>query len=127
MKKIILTFGIFLAGIFFVNAQDKTDAKATKLVSRLTQVCSLTPDQVSKVQPLAVDFIKAHEANKQQYANDPVGLKSANKATIASYKAKLDAILTADQQQKLKEANAQRRANRKAGQGADTQSDVQQQ
>lgn len=127
MKKLLLTFGIFLAGIFFVNAQDKTDAKATKLVNRLTQICSLTSDQVSQVQPLAVEFIKAREANKQQYANDSQGLKTANRATTKSYKVKLDAILTSDQQEKLKEANAQRRANMKAKQGpGTTQSDDQQ-
>jgi Spy/CpxP family protein refolding chaperone len=115
MKKFILIAGIFLAGVFFANAQDKTDAKATKLVNRITQICSLTPDQVTKVQPLAEEFIKAREANKQQYANDPDGLKNANKATTKSYKAKLDAIITPEQQQKLKEANEQRKAKMKNG------------
>jgi hypothetical protein len=117
MKKLLLTFGIFLAGIVFVNAQDKTEAKATKMVNRITQVCGLTPDQVAKIQPLAESFIKTREANKQQYANDPTGLKSANKANNQSYKAQLNTILTADQQQKLKDYMAQQRANRKAKQG----------
>jgi hypothetical protein len=120
MKKLLLTFGIFLAGIVFVNAQDKTNAKATKLVDHLTQVCGLTPDQVAKVQPLAVSFITAREANKQQYANDPTGLKSANKANNQNYKAQLSAILTADQQQKLKDYMAQQRAKRKTAQGEES-------
>lgn len=124
MKKLILTFGIFLAGIFFVSAQDKA---ATKLVNHLTQVCGLTPDQVSKIQPIAEDFIKTRRANKQQYANSPDSLKMANKANTKNYKSQLNAILTADQQQKLKEANAQRRANRKAAQGeGDTENNPQQ-
>jgi hypothetical protein len=122
MKKLILTFGIFLAGIFFVNAQDKPD-RATNLVNHLTQICSLTPDQVSKVQPLAEDFFKSRDANKQQYANDPDGLKTANRATNKDYKTKLYAILTPDQQEKLKEANEQRRAKMKAAGSTTTNTD----
>ena len=117
MKKLILTFGILLAGIVFVNAQDKTDAKATKLVNNLTTVCGLTPDQVAKIQPLAEGFIKTREANRQQYANDPAGLKSANKTNNQNYKSQLQSILSADQQQKLKDYMAQKRAGKKAGQG----------
>jgi hypothetical protein len=118
MKKLILTFGIFLAGIFFVNAQDKG---AAKLVDRLTQVCSLTPDQASKMQPIAEDYAKTRKANKQQYASDPAGLKAANKAANKNFKAQRDAILTPDQQQKLKAYNAQKRAGKQGGQGGEDQ------
>lgn len=111
MKKIILTFGIFLAGVFLVNAQDKA---ATKLVDHLTQVCGLTPDQVSKLQPIAEDYIKARRANRQQYANSPDSLRMANKANNKNYKAQLNTILTPDQQQKLKDYNEKQRAERRA-------------
>jgi len=124
MKKLILTFGIFLAGIFFVNAQAQPD-RATKLINRITQICNLTPDQVTKAQPLAEQFFKDRDANKQQYANDPAGLKTANIATRKDYKTKLYAILTPDQQQKLKAANEQRKANMKNGTSTGNQEDDQ--
>jgi len=113
MKKLILTFSILLAGLVMVNAQDKTNAKATKLVDRINQACGLTSDQVSKLQPIAESYIKAREANKQQYANDPASLKSANKTNNQNYKAQLSSILTPDQQQKLKDYMTQQRAQRK--------------
>lgn len=119
MKKLILTFGVFLAGIFFVNAQDKTD-KATKLMNNITKICSLTPDQVTKIKPITEGFIKTQEANKQQYANDPNGLTAANKASMKDYKTKLDAILTPEQEEKLKEANQARKAKMKAAQTGKT-------
>lgn len=103
-----------LASLMLVNAQDKTDAKATKLVNRISQACTLTPDQVSKLQPIAESYIKAREANKQQYANDPAGLKSADKTNNENYRTQLKTILTPDQQQKLKDYMAQQRANRKS-------------
>lgn len=112
MKKLILTFSILLASFMVGKAQDNTTAKATKLVNHINQVCGLTPDQVSKLQPIAESYIKAREANKQQYANDPAGLKSANRTNNQNYKAQLKTILTPDQQQKLKDYMAQQRANR---------------
>ena|ERR1700743_2362054 len=117
MKKLILTFSILLASLMLVNAQDKTTAKATKLVNHLTQVCGLTSDQVAKIQPLAESYIKTREANKQQYANDPAGLKNANKANNQSYRAQLKTILTPDQQQKLKDYMAQHRGKKSGEKG----------
>ena len=126
MKKLILTFSILLAGLVMVNAQDKTAAKATKLVNRINQACGLTPDQVSKLQPIAESYIKTREANKQQYANNHDSLKSANKANNQNYKAQLNAILIPDQQTKLKAYNAQQRANKKSEKGASQEGDEQQ-
>jgi len=118
MKRLILTFSILLASLVMVNAQDKATAKATKLVNHLTQVCGLTPDQVSKLQPIAESYIKTKEANKQQYANDPAGLKSANRTNNQNYKGQLNTVLTPDQQQKLKDYMAQQKANRKSSGGS---------
>jgi len=123
MKKVILTFGIILAGIFCANAQDKATAK---MVDHLTQVCQLTPDQVSKVQPIVANYISARKANKEKYASDPDGLKGADKAANKEYKSQLNAILTPDQIQKLKDYNAQRRAARKGQQSGDDQDGGQQ-
>jgi len=111
MKKLILTFGIFLAGILCVTAQDKGTAK---MVDHINQVCGLTPDQVSKVQPIVENYEKARKANKQQFANDPAGLKGANKSARENYKSQLKAVHTPDQQAKMKAYNEQ---HKKGGQG----------
>lgn len=91
MKKLILTLGIFLAGIVFVNAQDKA---ANKIVSKMTEVCSLSQDQVAKVQPIVEDYVNARKANKQQYGSDPAALKNANKSINKEYREKLKTVLT---------------------------------
>lgn len=109
MKKLILTFGLFLAVIFVVNAQDKSDKVTTKMVNHITQVCGLSDDQVAKVQPIVADFVKTRIANKQQYANDPAGLKAANKTNRENYISQLKTVLTADQIEKLKNDRASRK------------------
>jgi len=116
MKKLILTFGIFLAGIVFVNAQDAAANKTTKVLNHITEVCGLTPDQVSKVQPVVADYVKTRMANKAQYASDAKRLKAANQAAGRNYQTQLKATLTPDQFQKLKEARAQHQANKQGGQ-----------
>jgi hypothetical protein len=121
MKKLILTFSILLAGLVTVNAQDKTAAKATKMVNHINQACGLTSDQVSKLQPIAENYIKTREANKQQYANDSASLRNANKISNQNYKTQVNAILTPDQQQKLKDYMAQQRANRKSQKEGDNE------
>jgi hypothetical protein len=121
MKRLILTFSILLAGLVMVNAQDKTTEKATKLVNHLNQVCGLTSDQVSKLQPIAESYIKTREANKQQYANDPAGLKSADRTNNQNYKAQVKAILTPDQQQKYQDYMAQQKAQRQSKKSSGTE------
>ncbi len=113
MKKLVLTFGIFLAGIFYVNAQDKG---TSKMMDHLTQVCQLTPDQVSRVQPIVENYEKAKKANKTQFANDPSSLKGANKTAKENYKNQLKAVLTPEQMEKLKAANAQHKGGKNGGQ-----------
>jgi hypothetical protein len=117
MKKLILTFGIFLAGVFYINAQDKATIKANKMVDHLNEVIGLSPDQVAKIQPLAEDFVKAREANRQQYAGDVNGRKSADKTAHENYKAQLKTILSPQQIEKLRVYNSQQKANKKGESG----------
>jgi len=114
MKKLILTFGIFLAGVVFVNAQitappNAANSPSQKMITHLTQVCSLTPDQTVKIKPIADAVVKAHQENKQKYANNPEGLKNANKSVNESFKTQLKAILTPDQMAKFTADMAQRK------------------
>ena len=117
MKRIILIAGICLVSIVGIQAQQTTaktaptlDQKVDKMMKTLTATCNLTPDQVTKARPIVTETIKAHMANKQQYGSDKDKLKSANKATLATENAKMNAILNADQQEKLADFEKQRQA-----------------
>jgi len=103
MKKLVLTLGIIMAGLFTVNAQvDSPAEKQTeKLTTEYTKACSLTPDQVTKVKPLIEKFVEAKMADKKKYANDADGLKKADKAAKDALIADLKPILSAEQQQKM--------------------------
>jgi len=117
MKRIILIAGICLVSLVGIQAQQTTaktaptlDQKVDKMMKTLTATCNLTPDQVTKARPIVTETIKAHMANKQQYGSDKDKLKSANKATLATENAKMNAILNADQQEKLADFEKQRQA-----------------
>ena len=99
MKKLILALGIVLTSVFSVSAQDKAASGngADKMVNTITTVCSLTPDQVTKIKPMVATFVQTRADNKQKYANDPDGLKAANKENKANLKKQLQTVLTADQ------------------------------
>ena len=113
MKKFIVTFGIILAGICYVNAQDKADSK---MLDHLTQVCQLSPDQVSKVKPIIENYVSSRKANKQKYAGDKTAMKSADKALKENYKSQLKTVLTPDQMERLKADIAQHKTSKKGGQ-----------
>jgi cytochrome c556 len=119
MKKIILTVGICVASLLSVQAQQTKsaptiDQKVNKMMSILTSTCNLTPDQVTKAKPIVEETIKTTTANKQQYGSDKDKLKAANQATIKTERAKLNTILTPDQQAKLTAYQKERAEKRKA-------------
>jgi hypothetical protein len=105
MKKLVLAFGIILASVFSINAQNAaaSGSQSDKMVNKLTTACQLTPDQVTKVRPLVDSFLKTRAENKQKYASDAEGLKTANKANRENFKSQLSALLSADQKEKFKE------------------------
>jgi hypothetical protein len=117
MKKLILTFGIVLAGLFTVQAQEqKTDKQVDKVVTEYTSVAQLTPDQVTKVKPMVETFIATRKANKEKYANDAEGLKTANKANRENLISQLSTVLSADQIQKIKDhIKAQKQRSKASG------------
>ena len=102
MKKLLLAFGIILASVFSATAQN-TDAQTKKMVGNLTQVCGLTPDQVSKITPIIKTFVETRAANMQKYSTDDAGRKAANKENRENMMNQLKTILSADQMTKLKE------------------------
>jgi Spy/CpxP family protein refolding chaperone len=121
MKKIILTVGICVASLLSIQAQQTMkksaptiDQKVDKMMGILTSICNLTPDQVTKVKPIVTETVQATTANKQQYGSDKDKLKAANQATLKTERAKLNAILTPDQQAKLTTYQKERAEKRKA-------------
>ena len=100
MKKLILTFGIILASIFTMQAQERI-SQTDKVLNEYTSVAQLTPDQVTKVRPMIDVFYATRKDNKEKYVNDKDGLKAANKANRENFRAQLKTVLTADQIQKV--------------------------
>ena len=121
MKKLILTFGIFLGGICLVNAQS-TAAAATnpseKIIAHLTTVCAITNEQIVKIKPIAKAVVNARQANQKKYAGNPDGLKAANKSVNEDFKNQLKTILTKDQMEKLNADMAQHKAAQQANSSA---------
>jgi hypothetical protein len=119
MKKLILTFGIVLAGLFTVQAQEqKTDKQADRIITEYTSVAGLTADQVTKVKPMVESFIATRKLNKTTYANNADGLKTADKANRENLIKQLSTVLSADQIQKIKDHLKEKKDRSKAEQKA---------
>jgi hypothetical protein len=117
MKKIILVLGIILLGIGCNTEQEKMDKMNKKILARITNVCQLSPDQVTKISPITENFIKLRIATKDKYGNNEQGFKNAMEANRKSLIDTLQKILTPNQFEKLK-ASFQQQKN-KNGQGGD--------
>jgi hypothetical protein len=114
MKKLIVTFGIFLSGIVFVQAQsagnDGTDKRVTTVMNGITTACHPSTDEMTKIKPFVLQFVQTKEANKQKFAGNPDGLKAANKSNYQQLNSNLKTVLTADQMTQLAEYTKQQRA-----------------
>jgi hypothetical protein len=119
MKKLILTAGICISSLLCVQAQQTTtsttDQKVEKMMNSITTICHLTPDQVTKVKPIMVEFVNAVTANKEKFGADKDKLKAANEASRNARDTKLAAILSADQQKELAEKEKEMAAKQKGG------------
>ena len=127
MKKLLLTAGICLCSLFFVQAQQAVqqtaqptaDQQSEKMMTGLTKACGLSADQVTKAKPIVTKFVNARIANKQKLGTDKDKFKAANQESMKTMNTKLNAILNADQQKQLvayeKEKMAEKqKANAKA-------------
>ncbi len=127
MKKIVAIAMVLLAGIMVSNAQAKReDKQVTKIMNNLQQACQLTPDQATKIQPMAESFVNTRMANRQKYAGDKASLKTANQTNRQNFKANLATVLSADQIKQyeayVKQQDQQKRAGgagRSGGEGDD--------
>jgi len=101
MKKLLLTLSLFLCGIGFSNAQQQA-ASSNTLIDQLKDLCSLSPEQIVKVEPIVNDFEKKRDETYKKYQhNTPVLTKEA-KRNRWDYEVSLIGILTPEQMGLLK-------------------------
>ncbi len=124
MKKVFLIAGICIVGLFGVQAQQapmkapaatSNEPQVDKMMKNITSACNLTPDQITKVKPLVVQFFNDRKANKEKYGSDQDKMKEANRANGQEMKTKINAILTPEQQQKWEAFQKQKDAEKKGG------------
>jgi hypothetical protein len=125
MKKLLLTAGICMTSLFFVQAQTTAPASAAaaapltaqqyseKMMTAITATCHLTSDQAAKVKPVITEFVNSMLANKQKFGTDKDKLKAANQATKKERDTKLNGILSAEQQKQFAAKEAEMKANMK--------------
>lgn len=78
------------------------DKMNNKLLTRITDACQLTPDQVTKISPITENFIKLRKATKDKYENDQEAFKNAMQANRKKLIDTIQTILTPAQYEKLK-------------------------
>ncbi|MGO4875485.1 hypothetical protein ACEN2P_02695 [Pedobacter psychrotolerans] len=113
MKKAILTIAIAVMGFTAAFAQDSTkkirrqmptmtaEQRAEKVTSRLEKQLALTPDQKTKVYAVELENAKKMEAWRKADHGDRKNKMAERKTAMSEQKAKIDAILTADQKTKM--------------------------
>ncbi|QDW24938.1 hypothetical protein [Pedobacter sp. KBS0701] len=121
MKKAILTIAIAVMGLTAAFAQDTTkrtrrampkmtaEQRAEKITSRLEKQLSLNADQKSKIYNIELENAKKMEAWRTTDKSDMKGKMKERKAAIDEQKAKVDAVLTADQKTKMDAFRAEAR------------------
>jgi hypothetical protein len=120
MKKLLLTAGICLSALVFVQAQQTAvattpDQQVEKMMTNLTTACKLSADQVTKAKPIVTEFVNAKIANKQKLGSDKDKMKAANQASMKAMNTKLNTVLNADQQKQLAAYEKEKMAEKQKG------------
>ncbi|WP_293309371.1 hypothetical protein [Pedobacter sp. UBA5917] len=113
MKKAILTIAIAVMGLTAAFAQDTTkrerrampkmtaEQRAEKVTAKLEKQLSLTADQKTKIYAIELENAKKMDAWRTADKSDIKVKMKERKAAIDEQKAKVDAVLTADQKTKM--------------------------
>lgn len=123
MKKLMLTTAVILAGFIGTQAQMSSTGmpmpgpNGDKMLEKITTSCNLTPEQKTKVTPFVKDFVQGRMANKQKYANDPAGMKAANKANREKFMGDMKGVLSADQMKKMEDMKMEKNGGKMGGTG----------
>ena len=114
MKK-ILTIALALFLGFGAVAQDKShkdktpEEKARMMTEKMQEKLDLTKDQYNKVYQLNLETAKQMQQMREQRNEDKEANRAQMKQFRAEREAKLNAVLTAEQQQKLEAMKAERK------------------
>ncbi|AZI27162.1 hypothetical protein EA772_18140 [Pedobacter sp. G11] len=121
MKKAILTIAIAVMGLTAAFAQDSTkrvrkpmpkmtaEQRAEKATARLEKELSLTADQKTKIYAIELENAKKVDAFRSADQADRKEKMKEGRATMQAQKAKIDAVLTAEQKTKLEAIRAEAR------------------
>jgi len=121
MKKAILTIAIAVMGLTAAFAQDSTkrvrkpmpkmtaEQRAEKATARLEKELSLTADQKTKIYAIELENAKKVDAFRSADQADRKEKMKEGRATMQAQKAKIDAVLTAEQKTKLEAVRAEAR------------------
>jgi len=121
MKKAILTIAIAVMGLTAAFAQDSTkrvrkqmpkmtaEQRAERATARLEKELSLTADQKTKIYAIELENAKKVDAFRSTDQADRKDKMKEGRATMQAQKAKIDAVLTAEQKTKLEAVRAEAR------------------
>ncbi|WP_316808685.1 hypothetical protein [Pedobacter agri] len=121
MKKAILTIAIAVMGLTAAFAQDSTkrvrkqmpkmtaEQRAERATARLEKELSLTADQKTKIYAIELENAKKVDAFRSIDQADRKEKMKEGRATMQAQKAKIDAVLTAEQKTKLEAVRAEAR------------------
>lgn len=113
MKKAIVAFGLVVMSLSAFAQKDATsEERAQKQTAQLAKKLELTKEQETKIYELNLAQIKNREENKQQD-------REQFKAEREKYQTELAAILTPEQQEKLKALREEERKSRGQGNGGE--------
>jgi len=119
MKKAILTLAIAVMGLTAAFAQDTTrrerkpmpkltaEQRAERFTSRLEKQLSLTADQKTKIYAIELENAKKMDAFRSADQTERKEKMKQGKAVMEQQKAKIDAILTAEQKTKMEAFRAE--------------------
>lgn len=126
MKRAILTIAIAVMGLTAAFAQQDTtkrarrqmpkmtaEQRAEKVTAKMEKELSLTADQKSKIYAIQLENAKTMDTWRNADKGDMKGKMKDRKAAMDAQKAKIDAVLTADQKTKMDAFRAE--AKEKAG------------
>jgi hypothetical protein len=116
MKKLISLLSILLCVVSFLPAQNNSEKNQENqsdlvkiseayqqiLITRISEMCKLTPSQQVKVETMVSGYVRTKVKNKEKYS-DATSRKIANEENKKKLIECLNNILDSDQQQKLQE------------------------
>lgn len=94
--QITLAACLLLCLSFTVNAQKQTNYRVN-ITNELKQLCTLTPIQVIKVEPIVAGFEKRRDSIYNRYQHNPARLQKAVEQNRWDYETNLIGVITPSQ------------------------------